>query len=405
MVSNLKQVLRSTHHAAYNFNQSGLLLYNNQPRLPFEYYIDIKLNRVATAASFITDFFSSSEMQVLMPLVKTVEMPTIKIETSHLNQYNRKRISQSKISYEPVKMVFHDVADGKTLRFWEMYYRYYFADGNEPGKNTSKSASEQINTYSTESATTGRNPSVYQSNVTSSPAPWNTIGEKSMLNNIISDKLDNHSFGFNLPTIQNVRNLIQKIDIYQVHGGKFNQVTLVNPRIATFQHDTLNYAEGGKTLEMTFVFEYEYAYYTLQNLKLGGGEENNSSSLEPFEHGDYLELPGSQFNISTDLLTKSSNSSNITGSLQSVLPNIGSNIQDTLGNLINQYSVPATTRFPGTSSLDGLINMFPPSAQNSSPPILQSRPFEQSAQIVSQIGQAANTMYADVSRIRSIFGG
>lgn len=142
---------KSSRHATYNFNQDGQALYRNQPRFPFEYYININLNNVGSASSYISQFFNNPSWQQVMPLVKTVEMPSMKIETTPLNQYNRKRLSQTKIAYEPIKMVFHDVADGKTLKFWDMYYRYYFDDGNEPGKNQVKQASADNGQYSVES--------------------------------------------------------------------------------------------------------------------------------------------------------------------------------------------------------------------------------------------------------------
>lgn len=246
-------------------------------------------------------------------------MPSFKIDTAPLNQYNRKRISQSKISFEPVKIVFHDVADGKTLKFWEMYYRYYFGDGNEPGQNTVKEVDVEESLYSTEELIS-KTTSAYSSNVAGSPAsvtrstafgsssssPVNMLGQKRSTSNIIQDRLDNHIFGFNLENVENVRDLIQTINIYQVHAGRFNQITLVNPRIATFNHDTLNYASGDKTLELTFTFEYEYAYYTIQNMELGAGEENNQSSKEPFTHGEFLDFPQSAFNAEVNYIQSDS---------------------------------------------------------------------------------------------------
>src|SRR5262249_40613553 len=153
-----------------------------------------------------------------------------------LNQYNRKRLSQTKIMNEPVKIVFHDVADGKTLKFWEMYYRYYFQDGSEPGQNDPKQSQNKNGTYTVEdflkNITPAINPNIanlpssitdlFRSNSpTGANSPTNTLGDKSALQNIVTDALDNQHFGFNLPVVGNIRNLIQAIDVYQVHGGRF----------------------------------------------------------------------------------------------------------------------------------------------------------------------------------------
>ncbi len=395
---------KSSHHATYNFNQEGQSLYRNQPRLPFEYYINISLNRVGTASSYIQSYFNNSSWDQIAPLVKSIEMPSFKIETTPLNQYNRKRLSQTKIAFEPVKVVFHDVADGKTLKFWDMYYRYYFGDGNEPGKNEAKQTQAKNSPYSVESLlkniTPAINPNIanlpssvknlFQSNSpTGANSPTDSIGSKQDTQNIVSDTLTNHKFGFNLPTVQNVRNLIQTIEIYQVHGGRFNQVTLVNPRISAFTHDVLNYAEGGKTLELTFTFEYEYAYYTIQNMKLGGNEPNNNSSKEQFTHGEFLELPALAFNAVLNDFIESNNP--LLQSDNPILQRIGKNVQSSLGAVTGAFASDKIVRRVSASALDGLAHISPTPYHPASSPAIQARPFASTAGRTS-------TSYTDVNR-------
>lgn len=364
------------------------------------------MNNVGTAKSFISQYFNTADLAQIMPLVKTVEMPSMKIDTAPLNQYNRKRLSQSKIAYEPIKVVFHDVADGKTLKFWDMYYRYYFADGNEYGKNDAKQSQQQNKTMSVEQLVKNLVPNVnpaiaglpssvkslFQSNApTNVNSPTNTNGDKSAIQNIIADTLDNHNFGLNLPTIGNIRNLIQTIDIYQVHGGRFNQVTLVNPRISAFTHDTLNYAVGDKTLELTFTFEYEYAYYTIQNMKLGGGESNNNSTMEQFSHGEALELPSIAFNATLMDFIESNNP--LLQSDNPILQRIGKNTQTALGNVTGAFAG-NVVRTVSASALDGLAHISPTPYHAPSAPVIQTRPFASTATVGTQTG------YKDVNRIR-----
>ncbi len=365
---------KSSRHATYNFNQAAQSLFINQPRFPFEYYVNIGLNNVGTAKTFISDFFNTASLEQIMPLVKMVEMPSMKIETTPLNQYNRKRLSQTKIAYEPIKMVFHDVADGKTLKFWDMYYRYYFADGNEPGKNQSKKLQTFGGTNSNLAGT--------------SPSSTNTNGDKSAIQNIVSDTLDNHNFGFNLPTVENIRNLIQTIEIYQVHGGRFNQVTLVNPRISSFNHDMLNYAASDKTLEITFLFEYEYAYYTIQNMKLGGDQPNNSSTINQFLHGDFLELSNLSFNQVDPNFIESNNPALQSGN---ILSSHNYNVQTDLSSVTSSYSSSSGVS-TSASSLSGMIDISPEPINNLRPAVITTRPFEST-------GTSDSTMYLDMDRI------
>lgn len=394
---------KSSRHATYNFNQDAQSLYRNNPRFPFEYYVNINLNQVGTAKEYISKFFNSADLSQIPPLVKTVDMPAMKIETTPLNQYNRKRISQTKVMFEPIKMVFHDVADGKTLKFWEMYYRYYFADGLEPGKNAPVQTQQKNGTMSVETLlhniTPAINPNIanlpssiknlYQSNGSNSPT--NTSGDKSAIQNIVTNTLDNHNFGFNLPTVQNIRNLIQSIDIYQVHGGRFNQVTLVNPRIAAFTHDVLNYAAGDKTLELTFTVEYEYAYYTIQNMRLGNPDKqtNNNSTIEQFEHGEFLELPALAFNATLNDFIESNNP--LLHSDNPILQRVGKNVQATIGATTGAFLSDQVVRRVSASALDGLAQISPTPYINNNAPAIQARSFKSSASPVS--GQ-----YPDMNR-------
>lgn len=395
---------KSSRHASYNFNQEGQSLYRNQPRFPFEYYININLNQVGTAGTYIQQFFNNPAWTQVQPLVKTIEMPSFKIETTPLNQYNRKRLSQSRIGFEPIRAVFHDVADGKTLKFWEMYYRYYFGDGNEPGKNEPRQPVGKAGPVTTEQFLKNITPS-FNPNLANLPAsiknlvsgnqftgttsPTNQLGDKAAIQNIVSDTLDNHSFGFNLPVVQNIRNLIQSIDIYQVHGGRFNQVTLVNPRISAFNHDTLNYAQSDKTLELTFTFEYEYAYYITQNLKLEGGEENNNSSKEQFEHGEFLELPALAFNATLLDFIESNNP--LLQSDNPILQRMGKNVQSSIGVVTGAFASDKVVRRVSASALNGLANISPTPYNPTSPPAVTTRPFASSA-------TRTTTAYQDVNR-------
>jgi hypothetical protein len=401
---------KNSRHATYNFNQDAQALYRNQPRFPFEYYININLNNVGTASSYIADYFNSPQWAQVMPLVKSIDMPSMKIETTPLNQYNRKRLSQTKVAFEPVKIVFHDVADGKTLKFWDMYYRYYFGDGNEPGKNKAKQSQQKNKTYSVETLikniTPKLNPAIANlpssikdmfrgKSKTGANSPINTNGSKEAMANIVTDKLDNHAFGFNLEQVQNVRNLIQTIDIFQVHGGRFNQVTLVNPRISAFTHDVLNYSTSDKTLELTFTIEYEYAYYTIQNMKLGGGETNNRSSMEQFEHSEHLELPALAFNATLMDFIESNNP--LLQSDNPILQRIGKNVQSSIGGVTGSFLSDKVVRRVSSSALDGLAKISPTPYHAASTPAISTRPFASAAKPTS-------TSYRDINRTGNTSG-
>jgi hypothetical protein len=196
--------------------------------------------------------------------------------------------------------------------------------------------------------------------------------------------------------VGNIRNLIQTLDIYQVHGGRFNQVTLVNPRISAFTHDVLNYAVGDKTLELTFTFEYEYAYYTIQNMKLGGSEVNNDSTIEQFEHAENLELPALAFN--TTLLDFIESNNPLLNSDNPILQRIGKNVQSSLGAVTGAFASDKIVRRVSASALDGLAHISPTPYHPQPSPAIQTRPFASTA-------RRDSTSYQDVNRTGGNPGG
>lgn len=351
--------------------------YRNYPRLPFEYYIQINLDNTGPAQNYYLKYFVGNEFAQIQPLVKSIEMPSMKIDTVGMNQYNRKRLIQNKISFEPIKAIFHDVADGKTLAFWEMYYSYYFRDALEAGSNTPRTNLDQTIPYSNESTTTTiQNGTTISTSSFLSPqksvtSPINNAGDKQNINDILSNEIVNHNFGSNFLNYDGTwpsnwdkqKNLIQSIEIFQVHGGRFNQVTLVNPRIAAFNHDTLNYAGTDKTLELTFTFEYEYAYYNVENAEL------DEAQLEIFASDFYDIQPFSVVTdspYSIDTSGQFSDLNNSSGYFSN--PSItGNNLQDpmstVIGSQVPNYSSLGGVSFPSTptstSSLSGLINLKP----------------------------------------------
>jgi len=388
---------KDTRHAVYNFSQDGRTLYRNQPRQPWEFYVQFNLNNDPNgiAKQFIDQYFTTPELDHLSPLVKSIDMPSMKIETQSLNQYNRKRLSQTKIVFEPVKVVFHDVCDGKTLKFWEMYYTYYFRDGIEPNANspTPPPAPNQppLSNYPAP-LSSGSSPNQLTGiNSTSTTTPVSFNGSKAITNNIVTNTLSNHNFGFNFldasgnwPAKWNkARYLINTIELYQVHGGRYNMVTLVNPKISAFTHDVLNYAASDKVLEITFTFEYEYAFYNTDNLpiydnSIGQNAQADIGQLQNFfEHGEYLELPSMSFNASLIDFVESNNPVVLSDNAFTSSTNL--NVQSSLSTLTNAFSSNLVINPSSIGVLNGLVNLSPGPALSPNAVIPQVRSFAQTA--------------------------
>jgi hypothetical protein len=369
------------------FGLNSPSLYRNYPRVPFEYYININLANTGIALNYYNQYFVGNDFQQIQPLVKTIDMPSMKIDTVSMNQYNRKRLIQNKITYEPVKAVFHDVADGKTLAFWEMYYNFYYRDGLEPGTNSPTINSSTTIPYSNENFLTGGTQNFLQ-NVASVTSPVSTDGNKQSINDVLANNIVNQNFGYNFLNYDGSwpsnwdkqKYLIQSIEIFQVHGGRFNQVTLVNPRISAFTHDVLNYAGTDKTLELTFTFEYEYAYYNIDN------EPLDSDQMKVFD-ANYLELMNTPFNVSTSapysIQTGNQTSNNSVPNIASLTGNnlqqpLSGVLSSQLGGLTSLSGIP-NANLSSSSALSGLINISPPPLNLVKNPIPTAMSFLQTA--------------------------
>lgn len=233
---------RDGRNAVYDLGQKGEFYLDNTPRQKFNYFIDIEFNGDALAYDgkpIVDKFLNNAERRLLVPLAKSVDLPGAKITTDRLNQYNHWKISQTKIDYDPITLTFHDVVDGKTLRFWEMYYEYYFKDGLDLD-------SANFDSY-----------------------PRKRVGIQGVDNSVstagvgVDDMLTpefDKDFGYNVETIKNQRNLIKTISIYLVHAQKYSKVDLINPRVAEFTHDSLTYSDS-QLIELSLTFEYEYFLY------------------------------------------------------------------------------------------------------------------------------------------------
>lgn len=228
-----KPILRSSELASKTFEQTGDWNRTLNPLLGFQYFVRINYNGVLK--DFVDAYFSDGGYERNFPLVKSVTMPSIGVESEIFNEYNRKRISQTKLKFDPVDIVFHDVVNGNTLKLWQMYYQYYFADGR----------------YKPESS---RDASV-------NPETFNPA-----------------DFGYTLDTLEDVRYLYKSIEIFQLAGGYFNKVTLFNPRIVDFKHDTMDYSKND-LVEVSYTLDYEWAEYDFR-------VRNREGELQEVENED-----------------------------------------------------------------------------------------------------------------------
>ena len=97
------ETLKDWAHASKTFLSNG---YQLVPRYKFLFHVYFNLN--TSEIPQLAAAYGSGNINSIGLMVKSVELPKFKIDTQVLNQYNRKRVTQSKIHYEPARIVFHD---------------------------------------------------------------------------------------------------------------------------------------------------------------------------------------------------------------------------------------------------------------------------------------------------------
>ena len=227
---------------------------HTSPRHVFEYFVVINFNESpgTTKSALIGSYINYAERQSLTTLVKSITMPSYEIDTEIKNSYNRRRIIHKKLNHGPVELVMHDVPNGLSLRLWELYYEYYYKDGNYVEKTKFKSITpvetEIYNPYnvSIRSRTgygfrTGQESGIYRNEGT---------------------------------TIHPTDNLIDSIDIYQMRGGRFSKTSITNPKITGFNQSALSY-DSDSLAEVKFTISYENVLYTNFNFKFDEDMEND----------------------------------------------------------------------------------------------------------------------------------
>jgi hypothetical protein len=174
-------------------------------------------------------------------LVKEVKLPTFSFQTYQLNQYNRKRIVQTKIKYEPIEITFHDDGGNNVTKLWEAYYRYYYNDASKPQSVLMGSRGSSLSGDSSDPLTSYNDRNIYTDSI-SGDDDWGFIGG--------ANKQDDKKAPF-----------FKNITVFGLNQHNFTAYTLVNPVITNFSHDTYNYNEGGGIMQNRMTIDYETVVY------------------------------------------------------------------------------------------------------------------------------------------------
>lgn len=235
--------LKDYTHASKTFETNG---YELTPRFKFLFHVFFNINTAQIPA--LQAAYGSGEVATIGLMVKNIELPKFKIDVTTMNQYNRKRLVQSKIRYEPSRVTFHDDQSDLIRNMWYNYYSYYYKD-----------PTQQYNNVAAQSGTIGK----LQTLVNGGSYNFNNIYEQSVTDNNWGFMGESYADGTNTGSggVNGKPPFFRDITIYGLNQKKFAAWTLINPLISSWNSDTYDYNEGAGTLQNEVQIEYETVKY------------------------------------------------------------------------------------------------------------------------------------------------
>tara|TARA_B110000305_G_C19446013_1_gene644875 strand:+ start:1793 stop:3040 length:1248 start_codon:yes stop_codon:yes gene_type:complete len=255
-----KGIMGDFTHASNLYRRNNFRL---TPKVKFLYHVVIDVNPVALKqlGNSVSSMLNKREFNIL---ASSADLPSYTVNTETVNQYNRKKVIQTRINYDEVGIEFHDDAAGLTTLLWEAYYRYYYEDGNY--------------------ADQGTRPRAYQTGLYD------------------SEPLNTYRHGFNRQG--NSVPFFNSISIHQLHHNNADShhtsFTLVNPILTQWNHDRVDQADGSGTMKNNMRVAYETVLYNR-----GYTENGNPAGFGDNAHYDRSPSPYSS--TSTSSVDKNTN--------------------------------------------------------------------------------------------------
>lgn len=227
----MSKYLGSLATNVYGTNGSGVQ--SLIPRSKFRFRVEIvhlDLRPDAQSGSITTTQFGR---------IASIDMPSHIAKTTTLNQYNRKRVVQSGVEYNPISLIAYDTKDAHVEKFIKDYHAYYYSGVMGTG-------------------------SVYNNQDITQEGFFGDSTFRGM--NIVQDK-----------------NYIKEIKIYRDEGPneELNTITIYNPLIQSIDGDTLDYSSSELVqYKMSFVYE-GYSIVTGIEEKTDDTPKNKSASNTP----------------------------------------------------------------------------------------------------------------------------
>jgi hypothetical protein len=234
--------LRDYYHASKTFVPNA---YQRAPKFKFLFHVYFEINPAVYSVGLSDGINFGLE-------VKTVKLPSYTFDTHTMNQYNRKRIVQTKIKYDPIEISFHDDNGNSIRNMWYNYYTYYYKDATKPISITAGRVGPQQPTNAPLNLSADYNSrNIYQNSIYGDE-DWGYIGDTTSSSQTLSNS---SQWTSKIPFFKNIQ-------VYGFNQHNFVLYTLINPIITRFGHDTYDYSLGNGTMTNQMTVDYETVKYS-----------------------------------------------------------------------------------------------------------------------------------------------
>lgn len=236
----------------------------NPPRQKFEGYVNFILNRELYATLYGDQ--SSNEFRTqISSLVRTADLPSVVFQTETKNAFNKKRIVNTGVTYNPVSMTVFDTVGNEWITTLMKYFSYHFMDP----RNNQKTDDRDIAAAN-----------IREGGVENMNSSYGTTSDNSQFNS--------NAAGYNLNASAQ---FFERIDYVLYHGNKGVQYSIINPMMSEFKPGSIDYSSSD-VQEFTMTFDYEkFTVYNKLNFDLAAEDVDRFEELgaitgDLFEGGD-----------------------------------------------------------------------------------------------------------------------
>jgi hypothetical protein len=237
--------LKDYSHAAKTFRTNG---YEFAPRNKFLFHVFFTINTQQIPKLRNALFAGNQDQATIGLMVKSAQLPTYSMSVETLNQYNRKRLAQTKIEYNPVQIEFHDDGGDLIRNMWYNYYSYYYKDPSQ-AYDSPNNQNGQLVQIQNPAGFSYNSRDIYENSRTVND--WGYIGES----------YDEGATSLLTGTPSGKPPFFRDIRIYGLYQKKWAEYILINPMITDWNHDTYDYSQGAGTMTNRMTIKYETVKY------------------------------------------------------------------------------------------------------------------------------------------------